>query len=198
MTKRVFIIHGWEALPKSDWFPWIKKELEIKNYEVNIPAMPDTDEPKIEPWVSKIKEIVGEPDENTYFIGHSIGCQAILRYLQTLENKKIGGVIFVAGWFNLKEFAYKEEPDDEEEARAIAKPWIEGSIDFNKIKQTANNFTAIFSDNDPYVSLENKDIFEEKLSAKIIVEKNKKHFRKIDNITELPIVLEELLRISEE
>ena len=198
MTKRVFIIHRWEGKPESDWYPQIKKELALKGFEVYVPEMPETDEPNIDTWVSKLNEIVGETDENTYFVGHSIGCQAILRYLQTLENKKIGGVIFVAGWFNLKEFAYKEEPDDEEEARAIAKPWIEGSIDFNKIKQTANNFTAIFSDNDPYVSLENKDIFEEKLSAKIIVEKNKKHFRKIDNITELPIVLEELLRISEE
>ena len=33
-------------------------------------------------------------DENTYFVGHSIGCQAIMRYLESVDVKKIGGVLF--------------------------------------------------------------------------------------------------------
>jgi predicted alpha/beta hydrolase family esterase len=28
--KRVIIIHGWEASPESNWFPWLKNELEKK------------------------------------------------------------------------------------------------------------------------------------------------------------------------
>lgn len=41
----------------------------------------------------------GHPDENTYFIGHSIGCQSIDRYLEILPSEtKIGGVVYVAGW----------------------------------------------------------------------------------------------------
>ena len=64
-----------------------------------------------------------------------MGCQAILRYLEKLENKKIGGAIFVAGWFNLSEFTFKEEPADEEEERNIAKPWLETPMNFKKIKE---------------------------------------------------------------
>ncbi|MBU4141279.1 hypothetical protein KKE99_00155, partial [Patescibacteria group bacterium] len=26
--KRIFIIHGWEGAPESNWFPWLKKQLE--------------------------------------------------------------------------------------------------------------------------------------------------------------------------
>jgi len=195
--KRVFIIHGWEGHPEEGWLPWLKKELEQRDFEVFVPAMPDTDEPKIEEWIPFLENLVGKPDENTYFVGHSIGCQAILRYLEKLNGKKVGGAIFVAGWFNLSEFSFKEEPSEEEKSRNIAKPWIKTPINFEKIKETTNNFVAIFSDNDPYVPLENKDIFKEKLDAEIIVEHNKGHFRgEEDNIKELPIVLESLLKIS--
>ena len=96
--KRVFIVHGWGGRPDEAWFPWIKKELEDKGYKVFIPAMPETDEPKMELWIPFLSQLVGKPDLNTFFVGHSIGCQAIIRYLETLpEGVKIGGAVFVAG-----------------------------------------------------------------------------------------------------
>lgn len=27
MTRRAFIIHGWEGYPGEGWFPWLKKEI---------------------------------------------------------------------------------------------------------------------------------------------------------------------------
>jgi len=185
--KRVFIIHGWGGYPEEGWYPWLKKELGKNGFEVFVPVMPNTDEPKIEEWVDFLMNLVGEPDENTYFVGHSIGCQTILRYLEKLENKKIGGAIFVAGWFNLSDLETEEE-------KIIGKPWIETPIDFNKIRMTTNNFVAIFSDDDPVVPLkENKKMFSEKFNAKIIIEQNKGHFSEEDGIKELPIVLDSIL-----
>lgn len=197
MTKRVYIIHGWGGFPKEKALAWLGNELEKKrDFEVYIPEMPDTEEPKIKPWVSKINEVVSKPDKNTYFVGHSIGCQAIMRYLQTLENKKIGGAVFIAPWFELTEFTYKEEPKYEEDSRAIAKPQIKKPINLEKVKNSINNLTAIFSDNDPYVLVSDSEIFKKELSAKIIIESNKGHFTEDDGVTEFPIVLEELLKMS--
>jgi predicted alpha/beta hydrolase family esterase len=196
IKNRVFIIHRWSGSPEQDWYPWLKKELEKNGFEIFVPAMPNTDEPKIEEWIPFLANIVGEPDENTYFVGHSIGCQTILRYLEKLNGKKVGGAIFVAGWFNLSEFTFKEEPFEEEEARNIAKPWIEMPINFEKIKKTTNNFVAIFSDNDPYVPIGDKNIFKEKLDSEIIIENNKGHFSGSDGITELPSVLNSLLKMA--
>ncbi len=184
--KRVFIIHRWEGYPEEGWYPWLKKELEKNGFEVFVPAMPNTNEPKIEEWVNFLTNLVGEPDKNTYFIGHSIGCQTILRYLEKLNGKKVGGVIFVAGWFILSNLETEEE-------KIIAKPWLETSINFEKIKKTTNNFIAIFSDNDPYVPIEDKDIFKEKLGAEIIIENNKGHFSGEDGVTELPAALNSIL-----
>lgn len=46
--------------------------------------MPNTANPNISEWVSTLDLKVEDLNENTYFIGLSIGCQTIMRYL---ENK---------------------------------------------------------------------------------------------------------------
>lgn len=185
--KRIFIIHGWEGSPKREWFPWIRKELEKRDFNAIIPEMPNPEEPRIKEWVNHISSIVEDPDENTYFIGHSMGCQAILRYLESLDNKKVGGAIFVAGFFELTNLETEEEKE-------IAKPWLETPIDLDKVKKATNNITVVFSDNDSFVPLEvNKKIFEEKLEAKIIIEQNKGHFSEDSGIFEIPVVLKVLL-----
>jgi len=187
-NKRVIIIHGWDGSSKGEWFPWIKKELESKNIEVIIPDMPNTEKPEIKEWVSYVAKTVQEPDENTFLIGHSIGCQAVLRYLETLNNKKVGGIVLVAPFF--KTLTNLESEEEEK----IAKPWLETPIDFEKIKKTTDKFTAIFSDNDQFVVLEeNKKIFEEELGGKVIIEHNKGHFDEGSNIFEIPVLLNLLL-----
>ncbi len=186
MVKRVFIIHRWEGTPEVDWYPWLRKELENKGFEVHVPLMPDTDNPKIENWVPYLKDMVGEPDENTYFVGHSMGCQTIMRYLEGLpEGSKVGGVVFVAGFVTLENLETEEEKE-------LANAWLGTPLDLEKVKDKSDNFVAIFSDNDPWIPLSDSDIFKEKLGAKIIIQHEKGHFSKFDGITELPIVLENL------
>ena len=190
MTKRVFIVHGWGGSPKSDFLPYLKKELENKNFEVYVPAMPNSEEPKIETWIPYLANSVGNVDENTFLVGHSIGCQTILRFLESLpDDQKAGGAVFVAGFFYL---SHLDENEDEE----IAKLWTETPIDLKKIKSHLPKSIAIFSDNDPYVSLDNKDRFANELGSKIIIEHNMAHFNEGAGITQLPIALKSVLEIS--
>src|SRR3989344_5873901 len=178
--KRVYIVHGWSGDPNEGWFPWLKKELEEQDFEVYVPAMPEPDRPKVEVWVQYMENLIGMPDKNTYFIGHSSGCQAILRYLDKLpEGTKIGGCVFVAGWFSITNLETDEDRD-------TAKPWTEGMINFVKIKESTKNFVAIFSENDPYVPLENRTIFEESVGCKIITVGQKGHLGGDDGVIELP------------
>lgn len=194
MTKRVFIVHGWGGSPDGDWYPWVKKELEEQGFNVEVPAMPDTEEPVIEKWVSFLNKKVGTPDVNTFFVGHSIGCQTIIRYLETLHPSVIvGGAVFVAGWTKLNMKKIREE-----EVEDIAKPWLETSIQWALVNEHLKNSVAIFSDNDYYVPLEEKNVFEENLNSKTIVLKNKGHFTASDDVTELPVVLDELLELVKE
>jgi len=187
MKRRVFIIHGWDGNPKEGWFPWLKKELTNKNFSVKVPSMPYAENPEISKWVSYLARLVGKPDKDTYFIGHSIGCQAILRYLETI-NIPIGGAVFVAGWFNLENL-------EDDETRKIARPWIETPIDIKKIKKVFPKSALIISDNDPYGAFEeNKRKFKE-LSSEIIVLHNAGHISEDDGFTEIPTVIEQLQKI---
>ena len=136
-----------------------------------------------------MKRIIKKPDENTYFIGHSIGCQTIIRYLESLPKKtKIGGVFFVAGWFNLKNLETKEE-------KLVSEPWLKKPINFKKVKDKIKKAVALFSDDDPYVPLSDSEIFKEKLNTEIIIEKNKGHYIESE-IQKIPIILNKILEVT--
>lgn len=185
MQKRVIIVHRWAGSPDSDWYQWLRAELEKIDVQVEVPNLHVTEDPEIEAWVGKLAQVAGEVDENTFFVGHSIGVQTILRFLERLPaGKKVGGVVTVAGWFSLQNL--------EEEDVLVAKPWLETQIDFSKVKQHCSKFTSIFSDTDPLVPAENTQWFAERLGAMVITEHNKGHFTADDGVTELPVVLEAL------
>ena len=185
--KKVYLIHGWGGSPEEPMYKWIKKKLEDERFEVTIPKMPNADEPKIDAWVNKIKSIVKNPDKNVTLIGHSIGCQAILRYLETLNKKVVKKVILIAPWLYLDEKTIEEEG---EEVKEIAKPWVETPINWKKVKKHSDKFVCIFSDNDYYVPLSNQEMFKKELNAEIIIQHEKGHFTEEDKVKELPIILE--------
>lgn len=205
MTKRVFVIHGWEGNPDEGWFPWLRQALEERGFEVCVLAMPDPDEPKIETWVPFLRKEVGQCDQHTYFVGHSMGCQAILRYLESLPEglkadgaapttpalraspPQAGGAVLVAPFLHLKPLALEGERD-----AAITKPWLETPIDWHKIRSHATKFIAIFSDNDRYVPIGDAEEFREKLSAEIMILKGRGHFSGSEGVDELPEALRSL------
>src|SRR3989338_4313764 len=86
MQKRAFLIHGWEGRPDGNWFPWLALELKALGWEVNAPQMPNAATPKVSEWLKFLKDYVGKPDKDTYFVGHSLGCITIARYLAGLSS----------------------------------------------------------------------------------------------------------------
>jgi predicted alpha/beta hydrolase family esterase len=185
MVKRAFIIHGWGGYPEEGWFPWLKKNLESRGFKVEVPAMPDPEDPDLDRWTTYLKNLIGKADKNLALIGHSMGCRTILCYLESLpSNQEVGQVVCVAGWVKLRKDA-KLTPEE----KRIARQWTDIPTDWTKIKSRAEKFTAIFSDNDDWVDLSNSQVYKEKLGAKIVIEHNKGHFSGNDGVTELPSVL---------
>ena len=179
MPKRIFVLHGWEGTPSSNWFPWLKLKLEERGIKVEVPQLPNAESPKQRDWLLALDKLVGVADEETYFIGHSLGCITIMRYLEGLkEGEEIGGAVFVAGFTD--DLGIEEISD-----------FFTTSIDWNKINLHCKTFVAIASDNDQYVSLKYSDILKEKLNAKVFIQPKMGHF----NIPELHVALNELLKM---
>jgi len=98
-TPRVYIIHGYTASSRANWFPWLKNQLEFNGIETHIPDMPFSDYPQLDLWLKCMREKAAVIDENTIFIGHSLGCITVLRFLSE-KNVKIKGAILVSGFIN--------------------------------------------------------------------------------------------------
>jgi len=187
VQDRVIIVHGWDGYPEEGWFPWLKDTLSGRGVRVSVPQMPHPDAPEISTWVAHLAAVVEEPTERTFLVGHSIGCQTILRYLASLsESARIGGALFVAGFFTMTNIGGEEE-------ERIARPWLSEPIDDAAVQAHVGRMTAIFSDDDPYVPLENAQMFEKRYHLKMLVEHHQGHFSGSQGVTELPMVLRELL-----
>ena len=188
--KKVYIIHGWDGSPDEPLFVWLDKNLSEKGFEVKRLIMPDPEVPVIEKWLEKMNQEI-LLDENTILIGHSVGCQAVIRFLESKNiDLKIKGILLLAPWMHLDQTTIEEEG---EEVVEIARPWMETPINFEKVRNSSERITAIFSDNDVFVPVSEEKFFAEKLGAKTIMEHEKGHFSPYENISELQSALDSIL-----
>lgn len=184
---KCYIVHRWGGSPDVDWYHWLKDELEESDCHTEILEMPNPDNPKIEEWLKYMDEHV-ELGEDVILVGHSIGCQAIIRFLEK-KKIKIKGCVFVAGWFSLTGLETKEEKE-------IAKPWLTKKIDLGKVKDLMGKSIAIFSTNDPFVPLDNQKKFRQ-LGSEIVIEEDKGHYTESDNIKEPEGILDSVMSLLE-
>jgi hypothetical protein len=186
--KKAIIVHCWEGYPNYCWYPKAKKDLEEEGFEVLVPEMPDTENPKLSAWLPKLRELIGTPSRDLYLVGHSLGCITILRYLESLkEGEKIGGAVLVAGFTSKLDF--------EEIASFFETP-----INFEEIKSHCDKFVAIHSDNDPYVDLKYGEEFKQKLNAEVVIKHDMGHFSGTiegeKSCLDLPEVVDSVLKLS--
>ncbi|MCL5442274.1 MAG: alpha/beta hydrolase [Candidatus Marsarchaeota archaeon] len=190
MPDRVFIIHRWDGSPHTDWYKWLANALKEKGFEAFVPKMPDPAKPAIGAWVDAISQSSRYIDESTYMVGHSIGCQAILRFLQGSQSGRIKGMLLIAPWLHLKDAALGTESD-----RITAKPWLETPIDFGAIKGKVGSTRIIMAKEDPYVPVEDSKIFRAGLDAKVNIMPLKVHFTEDDGYKELHVALNEFMKL---
>lgn len=200
MTKRVFLIHGWEGRPDNHWFPWLSWELKARGFEVEALSMPNPNTPNVEEWVKALKTSVGRLTADTYFVGHSLGCIAILRYFEKLPKaSKAGGAVFVAGFsddLDIPEIANFCLPP-QTAARGQTQTTTRTDAEFfEKVKSHCPKFVTIFSDNDEYVPMEKSLEFQKALGAKGILERGKGHFSKSEGSTALPAVFKSIIEMQ--
>ncbi len=185
---RLIIIPRWSGTPASDWYPWITAELNAQQPRLfdsaAAAAMPNPGLPTIPAWVGRVRELLGDDPAalaQTVIVGHSVGCQAVLRALAELPaGVHVAGVLCVAGWF------WTDAPWDS------LLPWIETPFDLARAQAAANHrIVVMISDNDPHTAdwRANRAAWQERLGAEVVLVPGVQHF----NGPRYPIILQTLI-----
>jgi uncharacterized protein len=172
-NKNALILQSWFSTPKGNWYPWLKKELEKKGYQVSLPDLPTirTNLPNLQQMLTATIPLI---NSETVVIGHSLGNLVGLRLAEKRAYKKL---IQVAGW----------DFDDLVEEHKL---FWKNKINHDVIRNNVNEIVCISSDNDPYVTAFQVEQMAKRLNGKFILIKNGGHFGKVENCKKIPQLLD--------
>ncbi len=189
MKPNVFIFHGTEGYPEENWFPWLKQQLEEKEYQVFVPQFPSPPllPAKISEWFAVLKNYEQYINKDTILIGHSLGGVFTLRVLEKL-NFIIKAAFFVGTPIGLQPILNYDRDN----------AFCGFTFDWEAIKNKSQHFVVFQSDNDPYVGLENGKALAEKLGTKLSFIPNAGHFNKNAGYTQFEDLLKKVLQIPKE
>jgi hypothetical protein len=185
MTK-FFIIHGAYGNPEENWFPWLKKELEEQGHSVFVPKFPTPENQSLENWMKVLKKYEKDIDEDTIFIGHSIGSAFLLSILENIS-VKVKACFLISGFLNKL-----GNPKFDK----INKTFIDKEFDWSKIKNNCNKFYVFHSDNDPYVPLKEAENLADKLGTKITLIKGAGHFNEAAGYKKFDLLLDYIKKLG--
>lgn len=180
MLKKVYITHGYTANSTKHWFPWLKLRLKNQGFWVEVFDMPNSTQPDAQQWLEFHQQKIQNIDSNSYFIAHSLGCIATLRFLQQRQ-QTIGGVILVAG------FA-QSLPNLPELDQFSAEP-----LDFAALIQQIPQRLVIASDDDQVVNVQYSRNLAQQLQADYLELSGYGHFLDRQGISELPLVYDNIM-----
>ncbi len=164
--KNALILHGLDFYKAgnqhlTNWFPWLKEELEKLGYDVWLPELPDAWEPDINKYWDFLKDF--NFNNETIIVGHSAGGTAVFGILNKLPaNKKIKLAISVAGLYM--------------DNNGRCKKLFSEKYDWMKIGKQAEKICIMWSEDDPYITRFHTDNLSAKLGVEPIIFKDKKHF----------------------
>src|SRR3989338_1019816 len=132
------ILHGYGGSPEKDFFPWLKKELQTRGYNVQVPILPHADK-AMAVEKSDMEALFNNVrfDMNTVLIGHSLGAIVAIKALEKLEHP-IRKLVLVGGFL---------EPKFRDKDRAFASTF-NWEFDFKKIQTNAKNIIILHDRND--------------------------------------------------
>ncbi|XP_037050018.1 serine hydrolase RBBP9-like [Bradysia coprophila] len=165
-NQRIVIIPGMGCVPvrESNWYSWLQDKLESDEtgrFTVVLEDMPDPHAARESQWLPFIRDTL-KFDEKTILIGHSSGCEAIMRLL---EKDKVRGIILVAA-------CHTDLGDENERASEYYnRPW-----DWDTIRSNAEWIVQLHSPSDKCIPEEEGRFVADKLKSEYMKLERRGHF----------------------
>jgi predicted alpha/beta hydrolase family esterase len=176
MKPRLIIHHSFGRKSQSNWYRSVAEALS-DTYDVVIPDAPNTAQGRISEWLPAFAAL--NPDENTVAVGHSLGGDVLLRYLEQ-PGHKLKAVFLVATPIDDLKW------DDLQATGFFAKPF-----DWPTIVANAEHFFVLASGDDRTVPYAHAESLAANLHARLITFNDKGHFNQ-DSFPELVTVIKEI------
>lgn len=159
--RGVVVVPRWSGTAADDWYPWLADELDV---DVRVCGLDVPDAPTVAGSVLALGEVVREHDP-AVLVGHSVGCQVVLRHLAATR-RPVPAVVLVAAWLDV------DEPWD------TLRPWIDVPIDVEAVRAAAGRIHVLVSTDDPFTAdhAATRDAFVGSFGADVTVVEAAAHF----------------------
>ena len=186
-TVHIIVIGRWGTRPGRDWYPWFTR-VAARFGKVTVPDMPHPDEPRVDLWPKEINRVLAElpPASSCLLVGHSVGCQAILRALAIKKPPSLLGAVFVAGWWSVNG------------AWPSLEPWCALDFDVEKARYLLPRSHVLLSSNDPFNPdyHDNARLWRERLGSEVQIVAGAAHFNRSEEPSVLAAVEEIMQAVS--
>jgi Predicted esterase of the alpha/beta hydrolase fold len=176
----VIILHGTYGSPSENWFPWLRKQLEVEGHNVFVPKFPTPKNQSVQNWCKILEKEAPRFGKNTILVGHSCGATYMLSILSVLE-KPVHQSIFVSGFLGML---------GDEEYDIPNRTFYDQSFDWQKICKNAGETTVLHGNNDPYVPRSHAETLAKNLGVNPIFIKDGGHLNSESGYTKFPLLLE--------
>ncbi|OGG80470.1 hypothetical protein A3A39_04195 [Candidatus Kaiserbacteria bacterium RIFCSPLOWO2_01_FULL_54_13] len=156
-VKRIVLLHGREASSKSLFLPWLKKKLEERGYTVEVPDMPNPNNPNDDEQTEYVRKHC-KLDAHTAVVGHSFGGIVALRLLE--RGVKLGRVTLVGTPYSGNWLDSKKRP--------TVRVALKKGFDFKTIRKSCDGFVALYDTGDKIVPMSDGEAYAKKLSCPLI------------------------------
>ncbi len=160
------LIHGTGGNPDEAFYPWLRKELEKKGHNVYTPFFQTPIGQSLGNWTEEFKPYGQYVNEETVFVGRSIGPAFILRLLE--ESKTSVKAAFLIAGFCSDLGVHQYRP--------FIETFIDKPFNWEKIRGMCKKFFVYHSDNDTIVQLEKGRELARKLRTRVRLVEGAKHF----------------------
>jgi uncharacterized protein len=175
---RVILVHGYNASPEENFYPWLSKELRDKGFEVIVPRLSlikgeELDLPRV---IEEMEQQVGLLTNNDIVLGHSLGGLIILQYLEAVEMEGAPhSVILVASPWKVKSWEMRRLFIDE--------------LDADVLMWKSRDYIVVHSKDDSLVPFDHAEKLAKVLKAKLIATEGDDHYMK----EEYPVFLDTVI-----
>jgi predicted alpha/beta hydrolase family esterase len=97
-SEKHYYSEDYPSLSNAHWFPWVQKQLLIRDIPTATPDMVRAHQPDYRLWKKELERFDITPE--TMLVGHSCGGGFLVRWLSEQSDTKVGKVVLVAPWLD--------------------------------------------------------------------------------------------------